>query len=93
MPYRCTALAFVFLKTVLHIKLIVFSHTFTTMMIMIRSPAMERGSKLLHLRKPSTKKVILLANYLAEKKMGTTLWHKTLKIKKTVNSSKCNVEM
>ena len=49
---------------------------------MIRSPAMERRSKLLHLRKPSTKKVILLANYQAEKKMGTTLWHKTFMVKK-----------
>ena len=68
MPYRYMALAFVFLKTVIHIKLIVFSHTFTTMIIMIRSPAMERGSKLLHLRKPSTKKVILLANYQGERK-------------------------
>ena len=48
------------------------------LIIIIRSPAKERGSKLLHLRKPSTKKVILLANYQAEKKMGTTLCHKTL---------------
>ena len=30
MPYRYMALAFVFLKTVIHIKLNVFSHTFTT---------------------------------------------------------------
>ena len=68
MPYRNMALEFVFLKTVIHIKLIVFSHIFTTMIIMIRSPAMERGSKLLHLRKPSTKKVMLLANYQTKRK-------------------------
>ena len=49
---RYMALAFVFLKTVIHIKLIVFLHTFTTMMIIIRSPAKKRGGKLLHLRKP-----------------------------------------
>ena len=49
---RYMALAFVFLKTVIHIKLIVFLHTFTTMMIIIRSLAKERGGKLLHLRKP-----------------------------------------
>ena len=93
MPYNYMALWFVFLKTVKHIKLIVFLHTFTTMMIIIRSLAKERGGKLLHLRKPSTKKVILLANYQAEKKMGTTLWHKTLMVKKIEDSSKCHVEM
>ena len=49
---RYMALAFVFLKTVIHIKLIVFLHTFTTMMIIIRSLAKERGGKLSHLRKP-----------------------------------------
>ena len=49
---RYMALAFVFLKTVIHIKLIVFLHTFTTMMIIIGSLAKERGGKLLHLRKP-----------------------------------------
>ena len=48
---RYMALAFVFLKTVIHIKLIVFLHTFTTMII-IRSPAKKRGGKLLLLRKP-----------------------------------------
>ena len=48
------------------------------MMIVIRSPAKERGSKLLHLGNqyllsspPSIEKV--LANYLAEKTMGKTL--------------------
>ena len=30
MPYRYMALWFVFLQTIKHIKLIVFSHTFTT---------------------------------------------------------------
>ena len=49
---RYMALAFVFLKTVIHIKLIVFLHTFATMMIIIRSLAKERGGKLLQLRKP-----------------------------------------
>ena len=71
----------------------VFAYIYHNIIILIRSPAMERGSKLLHLRKPSTKKVILLANYQAEKKMGTTLWHKTLMVKKIEDSSKCHVEM
>ena len=57
------------------------------MMIVIRSPARERGSKLLHLGNqyllsspPSIEKV--LANYLAEKTMGKTLWHQTLIVEK-----------
>ena len=65
----------------------VFAYIYHNIIIMIRSPAMERGSKLLHLRKPSTKKVILLANYQAEKKMGTKLWHKTFMGKKIEDSS------
>ena len=40
---RYMALAFVFLKTVIHIKLIVFLHTFTTMMIIIRSLAFKEA--------------------------------------------------
>ena len=68
----------------------VFAYIYHNIIIMIRSPAMERGSILLHLRKPSTKKVILLANYQAEKKMGTI---KTLMVKKIEDSSKCHVEM
>ena len=63
------------------------SKTVFDMMIVIRSPAKERGSKLLHLGNqyllsspPSIEKV--LANYLAEKTMGKTLWHQTLIVEK-----------